>query len=103
MEPAIAIFESAGEPARRVTISGARGIVIVEAEELVLSGRRPAVARATNMPGEPFIDLGVDLDGDGEIESGLGDHAWSVDGDGDGALDAPGRTPWHFGRDSGPG
>jgi hypothetical protein len=103
-DPVIAVFSAGcGTPPERVTLSGARGVVLVEARRLVLAGKREPVVREVNMPGEPFYDSGVDADGDGESDPAtIGNGRWDVDADGDRVPDQDASNLFMFGTSIGP-
>jgi hypothetical protein len=92
---AISIFV-APEDARppRVTLEGGRGIVLVDAREVVLRpGAFAVAATPVNLPGEPFLDVGIDVDGDRHVEpTTAGNARWDLDGDGD---ERPDEDPTH--------
>lgn len=45
----------------------AEGFIFINAETVDSTGVGPGVDLYVNMPGEPFLDIGIDLDGDGEV------------------------------------
>jgi hypothetical protein len=87
--PFVAVFTAAGRvPPPRVTVHEGAGIVVVEAERLLLVARSGGRLEVVNMPGEPFQDTGIDIDGDGRVEpSTAGNGRWDCDCDGDGRPD----------------
>ncbi len=96
--PVVAAFVTGGAPApARVTITGARGLIMIEAGEVVLDPSGPAPAITANMPGEPYVDLGADLDGDTVVDpSTIGNGRWDRDFDGDGVADTGDSDGWEL-------
>ncbi len=87
--PFLAVFTAAGgEPPARVTLHEGAGIVLVEADRVLMTATSGGRIEAVNMPGEPFVDSGIDIDGDGRVEpETVGNGRWDCDCDGDGRPD----------------
>jgi len=87
--PFLAVFTAAGgEPPARVTLHEGAGIVLVEADRVLMTATSGGRIEAVNMPGEPFEDSGIDIDGDGRVEpETVGNGRWDCDCDGDGRPD----------------
>lgn len=99
--PVIAAFLRGSEKApESVRLTQPRGIVIVEAMRLELAPAGDAPGVFANMPGEPFLDHGIDADGDGHLDPGtIGNGRWDHDWDGDQVADEEPGDGWELAPD----
>lgn len=90
--PVLAVFASSGaDPPARVVLRGGAGIVVVQAAEVLLDGSLSPAPHVIHAPGEPFLDVGLDADGDGLTDADtIGNGRWDFDADGDGSPDRTG-------------
>lgn len=99
--PIVAVFAAgSSEPPGIVRLSTPRGIVLVQAGRLELVPAGDALADFANMPGEPFLDHGIDADGDTLIDpETIANGRWDHDFDGDLRADEEPGDGWELAPD----